>query len=187
MVASINGAKWRTLYRELARAAPGVVSAKRQPTVAILGKIRQGFNENKSATHAADDLKSLYERGYNTLGFLKLARELDSVERRLATAVLDLHKQRRITEEKPPAYKRRLQPLQKRVYDETYAEYDRVVANIERDLNIILPRDKVSQSLEWIPLLKSLHRGDTGIDQTVEINTKTSNGLESGSATSNNY
>ncbi|KAJ1963993.1 hypothetical protein GGI12_001713 [Dipsacomyces acuminosporus] len=125
-----------------------------------MGKVRQGFEENKDPKHTEDELHSLYKRGYNTLAFLKLAHELGSVERRLVASMLRMHKERKITDEKPPIYKRKFLPHQNRIYDETYNEYDRAIAGIERDLDIILPRDKFARSLEWIPPLKNLHRGD---------------------------
>ncbi|KAJ2392589.1 hypothetical protein GGI05_002635 [Coemansia sp. RSA 2603] len=156
---------WRTLYRNLVRAAPGAVSGKRKATQATLAKIRQGFEENKNAAHTDRDRALLYERGHNTLIFLKLARELESVERHLVSAILAVQAHRRETEEKPPISRRRLQPLQRLVYSETFDEYDKAIASIESDLGVLLPRDRISPSLSWIPPLKNLHIGNVSINK----------------------
>ncbi|KAJ1647593.1 hypothetical protein J3B02_002881 [Coemansia erecta] len=158
MSLQITRSKWRTLYRELVRAAPGAVSGKLKPTRVILAKIRQGFEQNKCMELSNDGLLSLYERGYNTLGFLKLARELESVERKLVTTIITMQEKRRIAKLKPLAHKRMLMPLQKAVHDREYADYESLISNIERDLCIILPRDQVAPSLDWIPRLKNLHK-----------------------------
>ncbi|KAJ1820164.1 hypothetical protein LPJ56_003499, partial [Coemansia sp. RSA 2599] len=97
-------------------------------------------------------------RGYNTLGFLKLARELESVERKLVTTIIDMQEKRRVANAKPLAYKRMLFPLQRAVNDREYEGYETLVSNIERDLGIILPKDQIAPSLDWIPPLKNLHR-----------------------------
>ncbi|KAJ2704359.1 hypothetical protein FB645_003364 [Coemansia sp. IMI 203386] len=153
----ISRSEWRTLYRELIRAAPGAVSGRLQPTKIILAKIRQGFEQNSCAQPSADSIMSLYKRGYNTLGFLKLARELESVERKLVTTIIDMQEKQKIAKIKPLTHKRKLLPLQKTVYDREYAEYESLISSIERDLCIILPKDQTAPSLDWIPRLDNLY------------------------------
>ncbi|KAI8322303.1 hypothetical protein GQ54DRAFT_333336 [Martensiomyces pterosporus] len=165
MAKQVTSAEWRTLYRDLLRATPRATSGKSStPVKVLMSKVRQGFDENSDPNHTDTELQSLYRRGHNTLVFLKLAHELGSVERKLVASILRMHKERRIVEEKPPLHKRKFLPHQKRIYDETYEEYDRTIENIERDLDIILPKDKFVRSLEWIPALKNLHRGDPILD-----------------------
>ncbi|KAJ1940794.1 hypothetical protein FBU59_003700 [Linderina macrospora] len=160
MSKSITAAQWRQLYRELLHAAPRTVSNNGPSSRILASKIRQGFTENTSTDNTHSDLSLLYTRGYNTLAFLKLARELGSVERKLVTSIVQVYKDRQAADVKPPIYRKKLQKHQKQVYDETFEEYDRVLESIERDLEIILPRDRFVRSLEWIPKLNNLHKGD---------------------------
>ncbi|KAJ2902904.1 hypothetical protein GGI21_004498 [Coemansia aciculifera] len=152
--------EWRALYRQIMRAVPGVTSGKSTPTKVAMAKIRQGFQANRGRQLTESERDKLYRQGWNTLGFLKLARELGSVERSIVDAVLCIYNERAAAEEKPGTKKRRLQPLQAQTYGSTYDNYDKTIANIARDLDIILPHDTFTRSLQWIPRLKNLHKGD---------------------------
>lgn len=154
----IDAYKWLSLYRSLLRAVPRATSAHPKRTRAAIGKVRQGFEGNKLTNPTRAELEALYRKGYNTLGFLKLARELGSIERQLVTAILDMQSFRQQADEKPPVIRRKLQPLQRKIYENYYAEYDRAIANIERDLDIVLPHDKITRTLEWIPSLPNLYK-----------------------------
>ncbi|KAJ1955306.1 hypothetical protein DL89DRAFT_291848 [Linderina pennispora] len=169
MSTPITTAQWRQLYRELLRAAPRTVSNHRPTSRILATKIRQGFTENTSTDNTHSDLALLYTRGYNTLAFLKLARELGSVERKLVTSIVQVYKDRKAADEKPPIHKKKWQKHQKQVYDETFGEYDRVLESIERDLEIILPRDRFVRSLEWIPKLDNLHKGDPLVENASTV------------------
>ncbi|KAJ2779011.1 hypothetical protein H4R18_004246 [Coemansia javaensis] len=155
----VDGARWRALHRSLLRAAPGAASGRRRDTSAIIRKIRQGFDEGRRAALSDAELAAVYRRGCNTLGFLKLARELGSVERAVVASILQMEARREATDEKPPAFKRRLQGLQAQEYAEAHVGVDRAVASIEQELDIILPRYTSRRSLEWIPRLRSLYGG----------------------------
>ncbi|KAJ2455436.1 Cytoplasmic GTPase/eEF2-like protein (ribosomal biogenesis) [Coemansia sp. RSA 2336] len=148
----------KILYRHLLRAAPRVVSGHRKQSLAIAKKIRQGFMENQKADHSPADLERLYRQGHNTLAFLKLARELGSLERRIIESILEVDLRRRTFDEKPPLPKRKLQPIAHRVFSESFDTFDLAVANLARDADIILPPYRVERSLDWIPPLKHLYK-----------------------------
>ncbi|KAJ2556894.1 hypothetical protein EV175_001698 [Coemansia sp. RSA 1933] len=154
-----GGALWRQLYRDLLRAAPRAVSGNRPLTKILVSKIRQGFDEYR-CTQQQVSHELLYRKGCNTLGILKLARELGSIERMLVSTVLEMYRKRLNSEIQPPPSRRRMKPLQKKAYDEAFIEYDRVISRIEQELEIILPRDRCNRSLEWIPPIRNLHKGD---------------------------
>ncbi|KAJ2334684.1 hypothetical protein GGI00_001738 [Coemansia sp. RSA 2681] len=151
-------AEWRVLYRRIMRAVPRITSGKRAPAAIAMAKIRQGFQERQGQQLTENEREKLYRRGWNTLEFLKLARELGSVERGIVDAVLCVHRERAAAEEKPGTKRRRLQSLQAQAYSSAYEEYDKIIASIARDLDIILPHDTFARSLQWIPRLNRLHK-----------------------------
>ncbi|KAJ2493225.1 hypothetical protein IWW37_000688 [Coemansia sp. RSA 2050] len=148
------------------RAVPRITLGKRTPTAIAMAKVRQGFQEKREQQLSESEQARLYRQGWNTLGFLKLARELGSVERRVVDAVLHIHKERKAAEVKPGIKKRRLQTLQMQAYDASFRNYDAAIAGIARDLDIILPQDTLTRSLKWIPQLKRLHKGDPALEGT---------------------
>ncbi|KAJ2711086.1 hypothetical protein H4R19_003421 [Coemansia spiralis] len=119
--------------------------------------IRRGFDENKCATHTEAELGALYRRGCNTLQFLRLAGELESVERCVVANILAMQAHRQSADVKPPTFKRRLRGIQATAYAEAYAGFDRALAGAAEDLDIILPAYSSQRSLEWIPRLRNLH------------------------------
>ncbi|KAJ2804024.1 hypothetical protein H4S07_004326 [Coemansia furcata] len=134
-----------------------------------MAKVRQGFQERRKQPLSESEIAILYRQGWNTLGFLKLARELGSIEREVVNTILRVHRERSAAEEKPGTKRRRLQPLQMQTYDLSYNSYDETIANIARDLDIVLPQDTLTRSLDWIPRLKRLHRGDPALESTDPI------------------
>ncbi|KAJ2087837.1 hypothetical protein GGI16_006409 [Coemansia sp. S142-1] len=162
-------AEWRALYRRIIRAVPRITLGKRTPTAIAMAKVRQGFQEKREHQLSESERARLYRQGWNTLGFLKLARELGSIEREVVNAILRVHRGRSAAEEKPGIKRRRLQPLQVQVYDSSYSNYDKTIANIARDLDIVLPQDTLTRSLEWIPLLRRLHKGDPALESADPI------------------
>ncbi|KAJ2828585.1 hypothetical protein IWW50_001303 [Coemansia erecta] len=156
----VTCSEWRTLYRCLLRAAPRVVSGSNKQARAVADIIRHGFDQNMNTKHPDHELAALYKRGYNTLGFLKLARELGSVERRIVTSILQVQAERRLAEAKTPTSRRKLQPLQHKAYAESYEKFDAALANMARDLDIIMPQYQSKRSLEWIPRLNRLYKND---------------------------
>ncbi|KAJ2003048.1 hypothetical protein GGI04_003107 [Coemansia thaxteri] len=152
-----DSAKWRALYRGIVRAVPMATLGKHALARVALAKVRQGFQESRELQITLSEQSRLYRQGWNTVGFLKLARELGSVERRIVDSILQTYQERCAAEEKPRTKKRHLQPPQAHAYDETFAEYDRIVAKVARDLDIVLPRDVPTRSLDWIPQLKGLN------------------------------
>ncbi|KAJ2861819.1 hypothetical protein GGH94_004653 [Coemansia aciculifera] len=162
-------AEWRALYRRIVRAVPRITLGKRTPTAIAMAKVRQGFQMKRDHQLSESERARLYRQGWNTLGFLKLARELGSVERGVVSAILRVHRERSAAEEKPGTKRRRLQPQQVQAYDSSYNNYDEAIANIALDLDIVLPQDTLTRSLEWIPLLKRLHKGDPALENTDPI------------------
>ncbi|KAJ2161489.1 hypothetical protein GGF46_001428 [Coemansia sp. RSA 552] len=140
----VTRAQWRTLYWELLRAAPRTVSGNRKQTQILVGIIRQGSGEMRRVIHAGEAAAAQYQRGCNTLGFLKLARELGSVERQVVASLLKTHAERALAE-------RRTSRAPESVESLTYDGFDRAVAGLARDLDIVIPKYKPSVSLEWIP------------------------------------
>ncbi|KAJ1867013.1 Cytoplasmic GTPase/eEF2-like protein (ribosomal biogenesis) [Coemansia sp. RSA 989] len=140
--------------------APRVVSGNRKQSLAIAKKIRRGFVDNQKTDHSPADLERLYRQGHNTLAFLKLARELGSLERRIIESILEMDLRRKTFDEKPPSPKRKLQPIARRVFNESFDTFDLAVANLARDADIILPIYRVERSLDWIPPLKHLYKND---------------------------
>ncbi|KAJ2748995.1 hypothetical protein IWQ56_007324, partial [Coemansia nantahalensis] len=109
--------------------------------------IRQGFDEHRCATYTDSEHATLYRRGCNTLGFLKLARELGSVERRVVSNILSMQAYRQSADSKPPTHKRRLQGIQAAAYADAYAGFDRALAGAAEDLDVILPAYAFKRSL----------------------------------------
>ncbi|KAJ1822111.1 hypothetical protein LPJ60_002196 [Coemansia sp. RSA 2675] len=134
-----------------------------------MAKVRQGFQEKSERQLSGSEQAQLYRQGRNTLGFLKLACEPGSVERGVVDVVLRIHKERNAAEVKPGIRRRRLQALQMQAYDSAYRNYDTVISGIARELDIILPQDTHTRSLEWIPQLKRLHKGDPALENTNTI------------------
>ncbi|KAI9505632.1 hypothetical protein GGI25_004627 [Coemansia spiralis] len=158
-----EGIRWcMLLYRDLLRAAPRAISGNRQHAKILMQKIRQGFDENKNVQSEVEK-EELCRRGNKTLGLLKLARELGSIERMLVDAIVNIYKKRQSAAVKPPVYRRRMQPLSSQTYEKTYVEYDKVISKIEQDLDVILPQDKCARSLNWIPSLKNLYKNDAAL------------------------
>ncbi|KAJ2139215.1 hypothetical protein IW139_001110 [Coemansia sp. RSA 353] len=156
----IAPSEWRTLYRCLLRAAPRVVSGNKKQARIIAATIRQGFDESPKYGSTEHGPAALYRKGYNTLGFLKLARELGSVERQLVTSILQIQVERQASDIKPVTYRRKLKPQQERLQSEAYDKLDWAIFNIAHDLDIILPPYQTQRTLEWIPQLKHLYRND---------------------------
>ncbi|KAJ2743689.1 hypothetical protein GGI20_003547 [Coemansia sp. BCRC 34301] len=164
-----SNAEWRALYRQIMRTVPRITLGKSAPTRIAIAKIRQGFQESQGQQLTESELARLFRQGWNTLGFLKLSRELGSVERGIIEVILTVHKERGAAEEKPGTKRRRLQPLQMQAYNSAYQDYDKAVANIARDLDIILPPDTFTRSLQWIPRLHRLHKSDPGMNDAGQL------------------
>ncbi|KAJ2367121.1 hypothetical protein H4S01_002335 [Coemansia sp. RSA 2610] len=120
-----------------------------------------------ASNRSVEDLAALYRQGHNTLGFLKLARELGSMERRVVSSIMYLEAERDASDKKPPLFKRKFSPLQQRVHLETQGSFDQAVANLARDLDIILPPYQTKRSLEWIPRLNHLYKNDSNWGRTL--------------------
>ncbi|KAL1915580.1 uncharacterized protein VTP21DRAFT_6704 [Calcarisporiella thermophila] len=126
----------RSLYRRLWRAGHAAVSNAAPAKYIFRRKLRDGFNENLSAS--PDQCPILFSRAHNTLLFLDQAARRRGLEHKVIKNLCQMGIYHQKYAERPPFWNRKLKPHQHKLHAASYDGYYRTIEMLNESLGVFL-------------------------------------------------